>query len=159
MSEFKLPTETIELPSKGLLYPEDSELAKGVVEIKYMTAKEEDILLNQGYIKNGTALDKLMKAMIVSPINFVITGINNANIGIFTQSGNTGKLILNNCDITNSAGCGISIDPNSILTQLPRGSPGNGFFMCMHLYTSVHTCACVQTVRNMHVFALVVCLD
>jgi hypothetical protein len=28
MSEFKLPTETVELPSKGLLYPEDSELAK-----------------------------------------------------------------------------------------------------------------------------------
>ena len=54
MSEFKLPTETIELPSKGLLYPEDSELAKGTVEIKYMTAKEEDILTNQSYIKDGT---------------------------------------------------------------------------------------------------------
>jgi hypothetical protein len=47
MSEFKLPTEVIELPSKGLLYPEDSELAKGTVEMKYMTAKEEDILTNQ----------------------------------------------------------------------------------------------------------------
>ena len=37
-SKFKLPTETVELPSKGLLYPENSELAKGVIEIKYMTA-------------------------------------------------------------------------------------------------------------------------
>ena len=70
MSEFKLPTETVELPSKGLLYPEDSELAKGVVEIKYMTAKEEDILTNQSYIKNGTVLDKLMKSLIVSKINY-----------------------------------------------------------------------------------------
>jgi len=70
MSEFKLPTETIELPSKGLLYPEDSELAKGTVEIKYMTAKEEDILTNQSYIKNGTVLDKLLKSVIVSKINF-----------------------------------------------------------------------------------------
>jgi hypothetical protein len=70
MSEFKLPTETVELPSKGLLYPEDSELAKGVVEIKYMTAKEEDILTNQSYIKNGTVLDKLLKSLIVSKINF-----------------------------------------------------------------------------------------
>ena len=70
MSEFKLPTETVELPSKGLLYPEDSELAKGVVEIKYMTAKEEDILTNQAYIKNGTVLDKLLKSLIVSKINF-----------------------------------------------------------------------------------------
>jgi hypothetical protein len=70
MSEFKLPTEVVELPSKGLLYPEDSELAKGTVEIKYMTAKEEDILTNQSYIKNGTVLDKLLKSLIVSKINF-----------------------------------------------------------------------------------------
>jgi hypothetical protein len=70
MSEFKLPTETIELPSKGLLYPEDSELAKGTIEMKYMTAKEEDILTNQSYIRNGTVLDKLMKSLIVSKINY-----------------------------------------------------------------------------------------
>ena len=80
MSEFKLPTETVELPSKGLLYPEDSELAKGVVEIKYMTAKEEDILTNQAYIKNGTVLDKLLKSLIVSKINFdeLLVGDKNA---------------------------------------------------------------------------------
>jgi hypothetical protein len=70
MSEFKLPTEMVELPSKGLLYPEDSELAKGVIEMKYMTAKEEDILTNQSYIRNGTVLDKLMKSLIVSKINY-----------------------------------------------------------------------------------------
>jgi hypothetical protein len=69
-SKFKMPTETVELPSKGLLYPEDSELAKGTIEMKYMTAKEEDILTNQSYIKNGTVLDKLMKSLIVSKINF-----------------------------------------------------------------------------------------
>jgi hypothetical protein len=70
MSEFKIPTETIELPSKGLLYPEGSELAKGTIEMKYMTAREEDILTNQAYIKNGTVLDKLMKSLIVSKINY-----------------------------------------------------------------------------------------
>lgn len=69
-SKFTLPTETVELPSKGLLYPEGSELAKGTVEIKYMTAKEEDILTNQSYIKNGTVLDKLLKSVIVSKIAF-----------------------------------------------------------------------------------------
>ncbi len=78
MSEFKLPTEIVELPSKGLLYPEDSELAKGTVEIKYMTAKEEDILTNQSYIRNGTVLDKLLKALrkvvtlLVLPIKFIV---------------------------------------------------------------------------------------
>lgn len=70
MSKFELPTETIELPSKGLLYPEDSELAKGTVEMKYMTAHEEDILTNQSYIQKGTILDKLMKSLIISKINY-----------------------------------------------------------------------------------------
>ena len=67
---FNLPTETIELPSKGLLYPEGHPLSEGTIEIKYMTAKEEDILTNQSYIKNGTVLDKLLKSLIVSKINF-----------------------------------------------------------------------------------------
>ena len=67
---FNLPTETIELPSKGLLYPEGHPLSEGTIEIKYMTAKEEDILTNQAYIKNGTVLDKLLKSLIVSKINF-----------------------------------------------------------------------------------------
>lgn len=65
-SKFNLPTETVELPSKGLLYPEDSPLASGVIEMKYMTAKEEDILTNQNYIINGTIIDKLLEALIVN---------------------------------------------------------------------------------------------
>jgi hypothetical protein len=68
--EFKIPTETIELPSKGLLYEEGSELVKGTIEMSYMTAKHEDILTNQSYIKNGTVLDKLMKSLIVSKVNY-----------------------------------------------------------------------------------------
>ena len=70
MSEFKMPTEIVELPSKGLLYPEGSELAKGVVEIKYMSAAEEDILTNQTYIKDLTVLDRVMKSLIVTKINY-----------------------------------------------------------------------------------------
>lgn len=67
---FNLPTETIELPSKGLVYPENNPLSSGTIEIKYMTAKEEDILTNANYIANGTVLDKLMKSLIVSDINY-----------------------------------------------------------------------------------------
>ena len=62
---FNLPTETIELPSKGLLYPEGHPLSDGTIEIKYMTAKEEDILTNQNYISNGTVLDKLLKSLSI----------------------------------------------------------------------------------------------
>jgi hypothetical protein len=69
-SKFKLPTETVELPSKGLLYPEGHPLSGGTIEMKYMTAKEEDILTNQNYIKNGTVVDKLLQSMIVTPINY-----------------------------------------------------------------------------------------
>ena len=43
-TEVKFPTEVVDLPSKGLLYPEDSPLSTAKIEIKYMTAKEEDIL-------------------------------------------------------------------------------------------------------------------
>jgi len=52
MEEFKFPTESVELPSKGLVYPKDNPLSSGKVEMKYMTAKEEDILTNQNYIKD-----------------------------------------------------------------------------------------------------------
>ena len=78
--KFKLPTEIIELPSKGLLYSKDSELSKGTIEIKYMTAKEEDILTNQSFIKNGTVLDKLLKSIITTNINFddLLVGDKNA---------------------------------------------------------------------------------
>ena len=70
-TKFNLPTETLELPSKGLLYPEDSPLSKGEIELKHMTAKEEDILTNRNYIANGTVIDKLLQSMVVTPnINF-----------------------------------------------------------------------------------------
>ena len=69
MAEFKFPTEEIELPSKGLVYPSENPLSSGKVEIKYMTAKEEDILSNQAYIENGTVLDKLLDSVIISEIN------------------------------------------------------------------------------------------
>jgi hypothetical protein len=67
---FTLPTEIVDLPSKGLLYPESNPLSSGTIEIKYMTAKEEDILTNQNYISNGTVLDKLLKSLIISEINY-----------------------------------------------------------------------------------------
>jgi hypothetical protein len=69
-TNFKLPTEQVDLPSKGLLYPKDSPLASGTIEMKYMTAKEEDILTNQNYINKGIVVDKLLESLIVSKVNF-----------------------------------------------------------------------------------------
>lgn len=81
MSKFSLPTEMVDLPSKGLLYSKDNPLSSGKIEMKYMTAKEEDILTNQNYIQAGTALDKAIKSLIVDKsINYddLLVGDKNA---------------------------------------------------------------------------------
>ena len=81
MSDFKFPTEEVELPSKGLLYPESNPLSSGKVELKYMTAREEDILSNQSYIQKGIVLDKLLRSLIVNKdinIDDLVTGDKNA---------------------------------------------------------------------------------
>ncbi len=81
MSEYKFPTEEVELPSKGLIYDKENPLSSGKVEIKYMTAKEEDILSNQSYIQKGTVLDKLLRSVVVNKdinIDDLIVGDKNA---------------------------------------------------------------------------------
>ncbi len=79
-NKFKFPTEIVELPSKGLIYPKDNPLSSGKIEMKYMTAKEEDILTNQNYISKGIVLDKLIESLIVSKvdINDIVIGDKNA---------------------------------------------------------------------------------
>ena len=64
----QFPSEEVTLPSKGLLYPEMSPLKTGIINMKYMTAKEEDILTNQNYIKNGTVIDKLLQSLILDEV-------------------------------------------------------------------------------------------
>lgn len=77
----KFPTEVVDLPSKGKLYPQDSLLSSGTLEMKYMTAKEEDILTNQNYIERGVVIDKLLQALIVDKnidYNELLVGDKNA---------------------------------------------------------------------------------
>jgi hypothetical protein len=79
-NKFKMPTEIVELPSQGLVYPESSPLSSGKVEMKYMTAREEDILTNKALIEKGTVLDELVKSLIVSDVDYedLIVGDKNA---------------------------------------------------------------------------------
>ena len=58
------PTEIVTLPSTGYFYPEDNPLTSGTVEIKYMTAREEDILTSRNLITKGIVLDKLLESLI-----------------------------------------------------------------------------------------------
>ena len=66
---YDFPTEVISLPSKGKLYPSTNPLSSGTIEMRYMTAKHEDILTNESYIKSGVVIDKLLEALVVSPVN------------------------------------------------------------------------------------------
>ena len=69
MSDNKYPTEVITLPSKGFYYKSENKLSTGQIEIKYPTAREEDILSSRNLIKKGIVLDKFMESIIVSDIN------------------------------------------------------------------------------------------
>ena len=66
MSEHKFPTEVIDIPSGGKVYSKESPLADGKIEIKYMTTKEEDILMSENLIKKGVVIDKLLDSLIVT---------------------------------------------------------------------------------------------
>lgn len=68
MRDFKLPTEVVELPSKGVLYEETNPLSKGTIDIKYPTAKEEDILSNINYIQDGSVFNRFYESLVESPI-------------------------------------------------------------------------------------------
>ena len=66
MAEQKFPSEVIDLPSEGKLYPEGHPCKDGKIEIKYMTAKEEDILTSQNLIKKGVVIDRLIDSLILT---------------------------------------------------------------------------------------------
>lgn len=63
----KYPTNVVQLPSQGLLYPEGHPLRQGWVELKWMTAKEENILTTESYIQQDIVIDKFLQSMIISP--------------------------------------------------------------------------------------------
>ena len=64
--ENKFPSEIIDLPSEGKLYSKEHACSNGKIEIKYMTAKEEDILTSQNLIKKGVVIDRLLDSLIIT---------------------------------------------------------------------------------------------
>lgn len=83
MANYDFPTEVITLPSQGKYYPEGHPLSSGQIEIKYMTAKEEEILASQNLIRKGVVLDKLFESIIVDKnvnVDDILIGDKNAII-------------------------------------------------------------------------------
>ena len=62
-----LPTITIDLPSQGYFYPENSPLSNGTIKLYEVTAKHEDILNNTNLLKKGTVFDEFLKVIIATP--------------------------------------------------------------------------------------------
>lgn len=78
---YPFATEVVELPSKGLVYPDTNPLSKGMVTVKLLTAKEEDILTSITLIRKGIVTDKLLEAIVVEEgvnINDLVIGDKNA---------------------------------------------------------------------------------
>jgi hypothetical protein len=65
--KLRIPPVLVKLPSNGLIYPESSPLRSGTIEMRHMTAYDEDILTNSTYINAGIVLDKLLESVIVTP--------------------------------------------------------------------------------------------
>ena len=60
------PTEFVELPSRGQFYSTDHPLHnQETIELRFMTAKDEDILTSQALLKNGLAIERLVSNLIV----------------------------------------------------------------------------------------------
>ncbi len=81
MADKQYHSEIIDLPSKGKVYGKDSPLKDGKIELKYMTAKEEDILTSQNLIKKGVVVDKVLDSLILTEgvkTNDLIIGDKNA---------------------------------------------------------------------------------
>ena len=64
--ENKFPTEVINLPSKGWFYSPENPLSSGTIELKMMTAKEEDILTSRNLIQKNIVLDKLLESVVIN---------------------------------------------------------------------------------------------
>ncbi|MDP3987000.1 MAG: hypothetical protein Q8P81_02125 [Nanoarchaeota archaeon] len=63
---FISPTQCVELPSKGRFYPSNHPLrGKDSLDIKFMTAKSEDILVNKSLLSKGIAIDRLLHSLLV----------------------------------------------------------------------------------------------
>lgn len=61
------PTNIVKLASNGVFYDTSNPLSQGFVEMKFMTAKEENILTTESYIRENVVIDKFLQSMVISP--------------------------------------------------------------------------------------------
>jgi hypothetical protein len=69
-TKFEVPSEVIDLPSKGLVYAKENPMSSGNIEMYYMTAKTEDILTNVNLLRQGLAIEKMLKSLIKTELEY-----------------------------------------------------------------------------------------
>ena len=114
------PTEFVELPSRGKFYPSDHPLHnKEVIEMRFMTAKDEDILTSPALLRNGLAIDRLIENLIVDNnvnVNDLLLGDKNAVILAARISGYGEQY---NVNVT-CPNCQASIEHEFDLSEIPH---------------------------------------
>ncbi len=114
------PTEFVELPSRGKFYPSDHSLHnKEVIEMRFMTAKDEDILTSPALLRNGLAIDRLIENLIVETnvnVNDLLLGDKNAVILAARISGYGEQY---NVNVT-CPNCEASIEHQFDLSEIPH---------------------------------------
>ena len=114
------PTEFVELPSRGKFYPSDHPLHnKEVIEMRFMTAKDEDILTSPALLRNGLAIDRLIENLIVDSnvsVNDLLIGDKNAVILAARISGYGEQY---NVNVT-CPNCEASIEHQFDLSEIPH---------------------------------------
>ena len=136
--EFVAPTEFVELPSRGKGYGEKHPLHKQeVIEIRFMTAKDEDILSSQTLIKKGLAIERFLQNIIVDKrikSESILSGDRNAILIAARKSGYGAyyetKVTCPNCQESNDCVFDLEnpeiqesvIDPELGITETSRGT-------------------------------------
>jgi hypothetical protein len=116
---FEIPVEAIPLPSKGRVYSEESHMhLLESVDVRAMTARDEDILMSRAFIKNGTVITKLLEACIVDKrynvLNMLSGDRNAVLIGLRTIGYGQEYKVGINCPE-----CNVKIDATFDLAEIP----------------------------------------
>lgn len=138
---FVVSTEFVDLPTRGMFYSKDSDLFQTeTIEIKHMTAREEDILGNQDYISRGVVLDKLIDSILVDrtiksqdladidKIAILVSarktgyGVEYKQEYACNECGKEGLFVFNMENLINNANNEIRLAPENVLTDPETGT-------------------------------------
>lgn len=130
-----IPTELVPLPSKGIIYPRDSNLfGRETLEIRPMTAKEEDILMSRALIKKGTVITKLIESCLIDKsinVESLVSGDRNALMVALRITGYGAEYNIEmpcpECGTTTSASFDLSTMPIKQLDIMPTEEGLNAF--------------------------------